>query len=91
MPRRSSAAPAADPWPWVGLALMPCVLFLYGASALVAPWWAVALLVVLWVVLFAQCLRWWSSHPRRLVPVAAAATLVWFVTLVAGAALLGWG
>lgn len=91
MARRSSAAAAADPWPWVGMALMPCVLFLYGASALVAPWWAVVLLVVLWVVLFVQCCRWWSSHPRRLPVVAAAATLVWFATLVAGAALLGWG
>jgi hypothetical protein len=88
--RRRSASGGPDPWPWIGLAAMPCVLFLYGASALVAPWWAVALLVLLWVVLFVQCLRWWSAHPRWLPVVAAAAAVVWFVTLVGGAALLGW-
>jgi hypothetical protein len=89
--RRTSAAPGADPWPWIGMAAMAAVLFLYGASVLVAPWWAVALLVLLWLVLFAQCCRWWASHPRRLPWVAAVAAVVWFATLVAGGALLGWG
>ena len=49
----------------------------------------VALLLV-WVGLLVLCCVWWTPHPKRLVGVAAFAVLLWFVTLVGGAALLGW-
>jgi len=90
-PRTGLHGQPVSPWPWVGLGAMVSVGFLYGASALVAPWWAVLLLALAWVAGLVLCLRWWTPHPRRLVVVAAVAALVWFVVLVAGARFLGWG
>ena len=40
-----------SPWPFVGMAGMACAFFLYAASGLVAPWWAVVLLLLVWVAL----------------------------------------
>ena len=59
------------------------------SSGLVAPAWAVALLVVVWFV--GAALLWqWRRRPGRalLVPVATAA--VWFAVISAGGAWLGW-
>lgn len=99
MARRRKIRPArtglhgerVSPWPWVGLGAMVSVGFLYGASALVAPWWAVLLLALGWVAGLVLCLRWWTPHPRRLVVVAGVAAAVWFAVLVSGARFLGWG
>ncbi len=81
---------APSPWAFGGMAGMACALFLYGSSVLVAPWWAVVLLLLVWVAAFRTCLRWWHPYPRRLAGIAAGTVLVWFVTLVAGGAFLGW-
>jgi len=67
---------------------MTASLFLYGASLLVAPWYAVAGLLVVWLGFFVLCLRWWTPHPGRLPWVAVASMVVWFVLLVGGSALL---
>ena len=48
---RSRGANATSPWPFVGMAGMACVFFLYAASGLLAPWWAVVVLLVLWALL----------------------------------------
>ncbi|MEO9325356.1 hypothetical protein ABFT23_17825 [Nocardioides sp. C4-1] len=89
--RRVAKAPAAtDFWPFGGMCLMAATFFLYAASATIAPWWAVTLLMLLWVGLFALACSWFTSHPRRITVVALGATAVWFAVLVAGAAGLGW-
>lgn len=80
-----------SPWPYAGMVLMASSFFLYGASLLVAPWWGVLLLVLVWLVLFGLCCAWWTPHPKRLVPVALGSMLFWFAVLVAGGAFLGWG
>ncbi|QCW51146.1 hypothetical protein FE634_13365 [Nocardioides dongxiaopingii] len=92
MRRRRVAAPprATDFWPFGGMILMAATLFLYGASGLVAPWWAVVVLLVLWLALFVLACSWWSSHPRRITVLALGALALWFASLVAGASLLGW-
>ncbi|MGA8846248.1 MAG: hypothetical protein WB471_06505 [Nocardioides sp.] len=69
---------------------MAAAFFLYGASALVAPWWAVALLMLIWLLMFVKACSWWTPHPRRIVVLGAVAIVLWFVTLLAGAAFLGW-
>lgn len=69
---------------------MAAAFFLYGASALVAPWWAVTLLMVAWVLMFVKACSWWSAAPRRIVVLGAVAIALWFVTLLVGASLLGW-
>ncbi len=69
---------------------MSAAFFLYGASATIAPWWAVVVLMGVWVALFVLCCSWWSTHPRRITVVAVGSMVLWFVVLVAGGAWLGW-
>lgn len=70
---------------------MAAAFFLYGASALVAHWWAVALLMLVWLLMFVKACSWWTPHPRRISVLAVVAVALWFVTLLAGATLLDWG
>ncbi len=79
-----------SPWPFVGMAGMACAFFLYGASVLVAPWWAVVVLLVIWAALMLVACAWWTLHPRWVPGVAVVAIVFWFLAIVAGAAWLGW-
>jgi hypothetical protein len=81
---------AISPWPFVGMAGMACAFFLYAASGLVAPLWAVVALLVVWCLLLLVACAWWTPHPRRVPAVAVVAIAFWFVAVTAGAALLGW-
>ena len=67
----------------IGLA---CVLFLDLGATIVLRWWAVAGLVLAWVVLFVIACAWWTPHPRR-VPWLALTGLVLWVVAVAGVSL----
>lgn len=97
--RRRIKAPAVDPatgerlspWSFVGLVLMACSFFLYAASGLVAPWWAVAVLLVVWAALLVLCLSWFTRRPTWVPFVGLFSIALWFIVLVAGGALLGWG
>ena len=88
--RRVSRPRTVNPWPFVGMGVMAAAFFLYAASVLVAPWWGVTLLILVWLVLFALCCAWWSRHPNRLPVVGVVAIALWFLALVAGGAWLGW-
>lgn len=72
------------------MALIAADFFLYAASGLVAPWWVVIVMVVVWVGLFVVAASWWTPHPTWLTPLALAGTLLWFAVLVSGAVYLGW-
>src|SRR5690606_30132799 len=63
----------ASPWPFVGMAGMAAAFFLYAASGLLAPGWAVVCLLLVWLALLVLAFRWWTPHPRRvaLIPVVA--------------------
>ncbi len=82
--------PKASPWPFVGMAGMAAVFFLYGASGLVVPTWALTLLIFVWLTLFVTACRWWTSHPKRLLVLPVVALVVLFAAVAAGAAWLGW-
>lgn len=79
-----------SPWPFVGMAGMAGAFFLYAASGLLAPWWGVALLMVVWLALFVQACLWWTPHPRRVPLLPLVAVVLWFLVLTAGGAWLGW-
>lgn len=79
-----------SPWPFVGLVGMAAVFFLYAASGPFTPWWAQALLLVLWLVATVRAVRWWSTHPARVAWVPVGCALVWFVAVWVGAAWLDW-
>jgi hypothetical protein len=66
------------------------VFFLYGASGLIVPIWALTLLLFVWLVLFVTACRWWTPHPRRVLLLPVVAVVVLFAVVAAGAAWLGW-
>jgi hypothetical protein len=70
--------------------LMAATFFLYAVSGIVAPWWAVVLLLVVWVVAFVRACTWWSTHPRRITVLALALTALWFAVLTGGGVWLDW-
>ncbi len=69
---------------------MASAFFLYAASALVAPAWAVAGLLAVWGVMFVLACRWWTPHPKRLVVLSVLAVVFWFAAVSAGALFLDW-
>ena len=87
---RSRGANATSPWPFVGMAGMACVFFLYAASGLLAPWWAVVVLLVLWALLLFLATAWWSLHPTWVPWIPVFSVGLWFVVMVVGGAWLGW-
>lgn len=77
-------------WPFVGMGGMAAVLFLYAASGLLTPPWAVAGLVAVWLVAFVVACRWWSRRPGWVPFLPVALVAVWFAVVNAGGAWLGW-
>ncbi|HEY7271763.1 MAG TPA: hypothetical protein VH502_03440 [Actinoplanes sp.] len=76
---------------WIGLAALLATLIFYAASGLLAPAWAVAVLLVIWLVLLIvaiQLLR--SRRPLYVLPIPVASWLIWFGALSAGENWLGW-
>ena len=76
--------------PWIGIVGMVAVLWLYGASGLVAPTWAVVALVALWLVQFVLACRWFSRRPYVVLVMPVVALALWFGAIMAGGAFLGW-
>lgn len=75
---------------FLGMGGMACVLFLVLASGLVAPWYGVVLLAVVWLVLFGVGVRWFMAHPWRVAALPVVMVVVWFATVMAGDVLLDW-
>jgi uncharacterized membrane protein (UPF0136 family) len=76
---------------WLGLAALLGTLVFYAASGLLAPAWAVVLLLVVWLGLLFVAI--WLLRSRRPVPVLLTpivAWLIWFGALTAGESWLGW-
>lgn len=80
----------ASPWPFVAMAGMAGCFFLYAASVLLAPWWAVVALLAFWAGLLVLACRWFTRRPRLSVVLPVVALVVWWAVLVLGAALLDW-
>ena len=80
----------ASPWPFVAMMGMAGTFFLYAASGLVAPWYGVAALLLVWLVLFVVACRWWTPHPRRMLWLPLVALVVLFAVLTLGEALFDW-
>jgi hypothetical protein len=79
-----------SPWGFVGLIGMVAAFFPYAASGLVAPYWAVALLLVVWLVMFVVTCRWFVPHPRRTLVMPVIAFVLWFAAITAGGLFLDW-
>ena len=71
------------------LALVAMAPF-YLASGLMAPPWAIAILVVVWLALFGLGCVWFRRRPLWTLALPLIALIVWFGGLSAGEALWGW-
>lgn len=91
MPESSSHQPVS-PWPFAGLVGLACAAFLIGATPLAvgAPWWAVVLLVLVWLVALLLAIAWFTTRPRAVALLPAGVALVWLAAVVGGARFLGW-
>jgi hypothetical protein len=81
-PTPPPAPPRISPLPFAGMIGLACVLFLDLGSTIVLPWWAVALLVVVWVALFVLACAWWTPRPGRLPWLAMVGFAVWVVVVL---------
>jgi hypothetical protein len=72
------------------MAGMAGVFFVYAASGLIVPVWALTALIFVWLVLFVTACRWWTPHPLRLLVLPVVALVVLFAVVAAGGAWLGW-
>ncbi|WP_446220875.1 hypothetical protein [Micromonospora sp. IBHARD004] len=75
---------------WLGLVAHLALGTWYAASGLVAPAWAVAGLVLVWLVLLAVAIRLLRRRPALVPLVPLSAVLIWLAVVSAGDAWLGW-
>ena len=76
---------------WFALACLLHLVagFFYISSGLIAPLWAVLVLIAIWIALAVGLIRRRATGARTLlVPTVAAA--IWFVAISAGEMFLGW-
>jgi hypothetical protein len=86
----AGASPVAIVLGLVALALHLVVGYFVLASGLVAPLWAVLMLVLIWVIALILGWRIWRSHPAVAVAVPVVTALIWLAVIAAGGQFLGW-
>ncbi len=64
--------------------------FLYLSSGLVAPLWAIALLLAFWFGLLALAVRWFRTRPWWVLALPFVGVAVWWLALTTGEQQLGW-
>ena len=64
--------------------------WLYLASGLVAPLWAVGVLWVVWLVLLVALKKVWRNRPWMVLATPLVAFLIWAGAILAGDVFLGW-
>ncbi len=71
---------------------LACVAFLIGATpvAVGAPWWAITLLVLLWLAALVLAISWFTTRPKAVALLPAVVALAWLATVLGGARLLDW-
>ncbi len=73
----------AQSGPFIGVAGMATALFLYGWSAIVLPGPVhTVVLPLLWAVLFALSLAWFTRHPYRVLALPFVALAAWFAAML---------
>ena len=76
--------------PWVGAAGMLVAPWFYGFVGLVAPWWAVPLMLALWVALSVVAWQNASTRPAVSLTMPLVALALWFAIVWAGGAWFDW-
>ena len=74
----------------LGLLLMLIVGYFYVVSGLVAPLWAVIMLLVVWGIVLIIGIREWNTRPLWMLAAPFALMVFWAVVIWAGGQFLGW-
>jgi hypothetical protein len=74
----------------LALAAMLVLAPFFVSSGLIAPVWAVIVLVALWLALFVLGCLWIRRKPLWVVPLPFVAAAIWLGVMSAGGAWLGW-
>jgi hypothetical protein len=77
------------PW-WLGFVVHLLILPWFASSGLVAPGWAVALLLAVWVVLLLVGLRLRTTAPLLMLAIPMLDVAIWFGLISAGDVMFGW-
>jgi hypothetical protein len=75
---------------WIGMGGLAVMLFPYAFSGLLAPVWAVVVLLLLWAVLFGLGCKWFMHKPYHVLALPLVAAVIWFGGINLGGWLLGW-
>ncbi len=75
---------------WIGLLAHLAAGVWFGASGLVAPPWAVAVLLAIWAVLLMVGLKLRRERPYLMLFIPVLDAVIWFAGISAGDAFLGW-
>lgn len=75
---------------WIGLVLHVLALPWFAASGLVAPGWAVAGLLALWLALLVAGVAMRRRTPAAMLAVPVLDIAIWFGVVTAGELLLNW-
>jgi len=75
---------------WIGLIAHLATLIWYAASGLVAPGWAVVVLLVIWALLLVVGLWLRTRRPYLMLLIPVLAAVIWFAAISAGERFLGW-
>lgn len=74
----------------LGMTMLAVIGYFYLASGLVAPLWAVGMLLAIWVGLVVVGVIWFRPHPLRVLALPAVAAAIWWAVITLGERLLGW-
>ena len=74
----------------LALAALAVIGIFYVSAGLVAPLWAVILLMIIWTVLVVIGVLWFRRRPFLVLLLPVIAVLVWFGVITVGERLLGW-
>lgn len=74
----------------VGVVLFAATGLPYVTAGLVAPGWAVLVLLAIWMVLLVVLIRSWRERPWMVFTLPFIAAVIWVAVIQAGDTFLGW-
>ena len=71
---------------------LACVAFLIGATpvAVGAPWWAITVLALVWLVALLLAITWFTARAKAVALIPVVVALMWLATVLGGVRFLGW-
>lgn len=74
----------------LGVLGLLAVLPFFVASGLAAPFWAVVVLLAVWLLLLVVAIRSFSRSPWLVLVLPVVAAAIWWLTMTLGESVLGW-